>query len=98
MTIPILEKIEPVKRLWQTMLPSIPVPDVQQFVFWIEKYNDADITHAVVRAAKKHRRGELVPETREAVRYVSGILLNQAKVNRARLERAVEREKERGSR
>jgi hypothetical protein len=98
MTIPILERIAPVQKLWASVLPTIPVPDVPQLAKWVERYNESAITHAVVRAATKLRKGGLVPTSSEATRYIGGVLRNQPEAERARLQRAIDYETKRGAR
>src|SRR5277367_1842431 len=78
----ILQRADDFKRLWNLLLPSVPMPDDQSIVRWIDTFTDPEIEYALTRTRRKFL---FLPATAPVMihKYVTGVLVNQRRENTA---------------
>jgi len=77
MSLEVLVRVDGVKRVWQLLMPTCPVPDDAQLARWVSRFDDIEIGYAVGRLATKIRRGHFANDAESAHRYCTGILVNE---------------------
>lgn len=94
----ILERVEGAGQLWQVIIGDVEFPSGETMFHWCGTYSDNEIEHALIRAASKIHRGDVLRTTPEVEKYVRGVLVNEARQTKDRLARKLERVRSGGNR
>lgn len=73
-----LERIISTRKLWTVTVDGVEPPSNDKLQFWCQRYSDAEIEHALLRATRKVSKGDVLSVTSEVERYMSGVLRHEA--------------------
>ena len=86
----LLERAQEAKKLWDTLLPFCPGPELRQFALWTKRFSDEQVERGFFRASRKFSP-EKVGRTEPIVvwRYATGVMLREEEMAHAQSAGAV---------
>lgn len=74
----LIERLNNAARLWRITMPHIPNPDDRQFIRWLDRFDDALVERAILRASRRFSPERMTSRiTSDSVhKFVTGLMLN----------------------